>query len=244
LRFHSNLVPLIFCCFLVSESILRAFVFSDWCRGLVLAHRTLTVFRVSWYIIDLTTLFRVWWLNDDWNEWICIVGLLWMNLYVGMSEQWSELDNLAQASIRKPSLLLRELPLKRRAPVLSERTSRSGEEVLPKRENATTPMFLLRALAWARERSRLSETLLPEREVGRECTRFYFLCCLYMVAICLGDLICLRHETHNVHVWDWFMDWIWWVWYGFDMRYGMVHGWGMMNFGYDLGMWFKWNGWY
>jgi len=39
------------------------------------------------------------------------------------------------------------------------------------------------------------------------------------------------------------MDWIWWVWYGFDMRYGMVHGWEMMNFGYELGMWFKWKGW-
>jgi len=77
-----------------------------------------------------------------------------MNLYVGLREQWSEPDNLAQASgtrlsesIRKPSLVLLELLLKRRGPVLSEGTSRSGKEVSPKRENATTPLFPLRAPA-------------------------------------------------------------------------------------------------
>ena len=39
------------------------------------------------------------------------------------------------------------------------------------------------------------------------------------------------------------MNWRWWIGYEFDMRYGMVHGWADDEFGYDLGMWFKWNGW-
>jgi len=56
-----------------------------------------------------------------------------MNLYVGLREQWSEPDNLAQASgtrlsesIRKPSLVLRELSLRRRPPVLSEGKNAPG----------------------------------------------------------------------------------------------------------------------
>ncbi|QCE14541.1 hypothetical protein DEO72_LG11g1544 [Vigna unguiculata] len=72
------------------------------------------------------------------------------NLYVDLREQWRKSDNLAQASgarlsesIRKPSLVLRELSLRRHAPVLSERPSRSGEEVSPKRENVTAPLFPL-----------------------------------------------------------------------------------------------------
>jgi len=81
-------------------------------------------------------------------------ALFWVNFYAGLCEQWRRYDNLAQASgfrlsesIRKPSQVLRELSLRRRALVLSEKPSRSGKEVLLKGENATTPMFLFRALA-------------------------------------------------------------------------------------------------
>ena len=75
-------------------------------------------------------------------------------MYVGLREQWSKYDNLAQASgarlsetIRKPSLVLCELSLRRQALVLSEKSSRSSEEVSPKREKATSPLFPFRALA-------------------------------------------------------------------------------------------------
>jgi len=81
-------------------------------------------------------------------------ALFWVNFYAGLREQWRRYDNLAQASgsrlsksIRKPSQVLRELSLRRRAPVLSEKSSRSGEEVSLKRKNTTTPLFLFRALA-------------------------------------------------------------------------------------------------
>jgi len=91
-------------------------------------------------------------------------ALFWMKLYVGLGEQWRKSDNLAQAcrshlseSIRKPSQVLHELQLRRRAPVLSEQPSRSIEEVSPKQENATMPLFPFLS-------SRLGERSPPERE--------------------------------------------------------------------------------
>jgi len=61
-------------------------------------------------------------------------ALLLMNLCVGLHEQWRKSDILVQASesrlsesIRNPPRYLHELSLKRRAPVLSESSSRSGE---------------------------------------------------------------------------------------------------------------------
>ncbi|QCD78941.1 hypothetical protein DEO72_LG1g2577 [Vigna unguiculata] len=78
--------------------------------------------------------------------------------------QWRKSDNLTQAcrshlseSIRKPSQVLHELQLRRRAPVLSEQPSRSVEEVSPKQENATMPLFPFLS-------SRLGERSPPERE--------------------------------------------------------------------------------
>jgi len=57
-------------------------------------------------------------------------------------------DILAQASrsrlsesITNPPRLSLELSLRRRALILSEKSSRSGEEVSPKRENAKTSLF-------------------------------------------------------------------------------------------------------
>jgi len=63
-------------------------------------------------------------------------------------EQWRKSGILAQASdsrlsesIRNPPRCLRELSLRWWASVFSEKPSRSGKEVSPKRENATTPLF-------------------------------------------------------------------------------------------------------
>jgi len=67
-----------------------------------------------------------------------------------MREQWREYSIFAQAteshpseSIRNPPRLLLELSLKRRAPVLSKKSSHPGEEVPSKRENAKTSLFLM-----------------------------------------------------------------------------------------------------
>jgi len=60
-------------------------------------------------------------------------ALLWINLCVGLREQWRRYDILAQVSgsrlsesIRKSPRCLRELSL-----ILSEKPSRSSEEVSP-----------------------------------------------------------------------------------------------------------------
>ena len=146
-------------------------------------------------------------------------ALFSMDMYVGLREQWMKSDNLAQASgarlsesIRKPSQVLRELSLRRRAPVLSEKPSRSGEEVSPKRENATTPLFHFSSsrlgersslewenhLAWARPFS-LSENWARICS----CSVFFFV---------LG---CLPHVWLNKYVK---------AWNGWSCMYWMVYG--------------------
>ncbi|QCE10790.1 hypothetical protein DEO72_LG10g2022 [Vigna unguiculata] len=91
-------------------------------------------------------------------------------------------DILAEASgsrlsesIRNPPKLLLELSLRRRAPVLSEKSSRSVEEVSPKRENAKTPLFhcssshLGEKGSPERENlSRLNECFQPKRDLCRD----------------------------------------------------------------------------
>ena len=79
--------------------------------------------------------------------------LFWVNLCTSLHDSIADLIispkqvELAKARVlENPYQVLRELSLKRRALVLSERPSRSGEEVSPKRENVTTPLFPLRAL--------------------------------------------------------------------------------------------------
>ena len=86
------------------------------------------------------------------------------NFCAGLREQWQRSNNLAQASgshlsesIRKPTQVLRELSLRRRALVLSESPSHLGEEVSPKWESATTPLF-------PSSSPRLGERSSPERE--------------------------------------------------------------------------------
>jgi len=73
-------------------------------------------------------------------------ALFWVNSYFCMREQWKESGILAQAngsrlseSIKNPPRCLHELSLRRRALVLSEKASRSGEEVSPKREKHESP---------------------------------------------------------------------------------------------------------
>jgi len=101
----------------------------------------------------------------------------WVYFCVGLHEQWRRSHNLVQASgsrlsesIRKPSLVLRELSLRRQVPILSESPSCSGKEVSPKQESAIKPLFHFsssrlgkggsskrgKPLAWARP-FRLSE---------------------------------------------------------------------------------------
>jgi len=101
-----------------------------------------------------------------------ILCLALVDFYAGLHEQWQRSDNLAQASgsrlsesIRKPTQVLRELSIRRRAPVLSESPSRSDEEVSPKREDTESivPLFSSPRLG---ERSSLEqETLSPERDL-------------------------------------------------------------------------------
>jgi len=68
----------------------------------------------------------------------------------------ASLSRLGEISSTRP-ICLCELSLKRRAPVLRESTSRSGEEVSPKRECVTAPLFPFSS-------PRLGEVNLPERD--------------------------------------------------------------------------------
>jgi len=65
-------------------------------------------------------------------------ALFWVNLCVGMREQWRKYGGLAQASesrlsesIKNPPRCLCELSLRQRALVLSEKSFRSSDEVSP-----------------------------------------------------------------------------------------------------------------
>jgi len=127
--------------------------------------------------------------------------LFWVNLCTSLREQWRRSDNLAQASgarlsesIRKPSQELRELSLRRRAPVLSERPSHSGKEVSPKWENATTPLFLFLS-------SRLGERNSPKRETHLTWARPFSLSenwvRVYPGSIFLSVLVCLPYIWVN-----------------------------------------------
>jgi len=61
---------------------------------------------------------------------------------------------------------LRELSLRRVAPVLSESPSRSGKEVSPQRDNAKAIVSLFQALALAKGARLSKRSPLPERELG------------------------------------------------------------------------------
>jgi len=81
-------------------------------------------------------------------RWMYDVWLFWVNLCIGLREQWRRSNNLAQVngarlseSIRKPSQVLRELSPRWRTPVLSESPSQLRKEVSPKRESTTTPLY-------------------------------------------------------------------------------------------------------
>ncbi|QCD79544.1 hypothetical protein DEO72_LG1g3186 [Vigna unguiculata] len=96
-----------------------------------------------------------------------------------MSEKWRESGILAQTSgsrlsesIRNPPRLLPELSLRRQAPVLSEKSSRSGEEVSPKRENVKAPLFHCSSSCLGQRSSPerenlscLSKCFLPDRDL-------------------------------------------------------------------------------
>ena len=130
---------------------------------------------------------------------IVYCALFQTNLYIGLRKQWRKYDNLAQVSgarlsesIRKPSQVLRELSLRRRAPVLSEKPSRSSEEVSPEQENVAVPLFLFRALAQAK-RACLSEAFQPQRELGENVPRSCFLLCSQMFVTCLTKFIMFKH---------------------------------------------------
>jgi len=126
------------------------------------------------YIVCFSTLFRVF---GDYMMfsmlWICIV------LYSGWicvlaCVNWRKSNILAQASgsrlsksIRSSPRCLREMLLKQRAPILSEKPSRSGEEVLPKWENARAPLFLFSSSRLG-ERSSLERGLLAWARIRRE----------------------------------------------------------------------------
>jgi len=91
---------------------------------------------------------------------------------------------------------LRELSLRRRAPVLSEihlaqaRRSRLSERT----RMLHVPLFELspkrRELAWARETSRLSETFLPERGARRESVLLCFSSVLGCMPLVWFGLVC------------------------------------------------------
>ena len=127
--------------------------------------------------------------------------------------------------------------------------SRSGEEVSPKQASAEGHCSCLSSSRLAKgahlseSPSRLSETFLPEREVGQECSLFYHfsaLKCWLYVCIDLAfkvwiEWFCMSVMIHGLwwmsltwfgHVacMDCFMEWKWWVWYGFDL----VYEWGLV----------------
>jgi len=116
----------------------------------------------------------------------------------GMREQWGKPDILAQASgsrlrdsIRNPSKLLRKLSFRRRAPVLSKKSSRLGKEVSAKRENVKAPLFhylssrLGERSSLERENlSSLSKCFLLERDLCMTCSGAAF---LYVFSCWLHD---------------------------------------------------------
>jgi len=165
----------------------------------------------------------------EWCLWFCELELdvVW-HFFPGLHARTvEEYDILAQASgsrlsesIRNSPRLLRKLSLRRRALVLSEKSSRSSEEVSPKRENVKAPLFhcssshLGESSSLERENlSCLSECFQPERTLCRDVLKCYFLLCYWLVVTWLIGLPYLKHEVCKYACIKWFVGWNWWAWY-------------------------------